>query len=63
MTAESKNRRVMYRAEEKRNEMMTMENTGTVEFLKKCHLKIRLFVPETEDEICVVTNWLSERIS
>lgn len=51
MTAESKNRRVMYRAEEKRNEMMTMENTGTVEFLKKCHLKIRLFVPETEDEI------------
>ncbi len=50
-TAESKNRRAMYRAEEKRNEMMNMENTGTVEFLKKCHLKIRLFVPETEDEI------------
>lgn len=51
ITEESKNRRVMYQAEEKRNEMMSQENQGTVEFLKKCHLTIQLFSPETEDQV------------
>lgn len=50
-TAESKNRRAMYRAEEKRNELMSQENQGTVEFLKKCHLAIQRFNPEREDQI------------
>lgn len=51
VTEESKNRRVMYQAEEKRNEIMSQENQGTIEFLKKCHLTIKLFSPETEDQV------------
>lgn len=51
VTEESKNRRAMYQAEEKRNEMMSQENQGTVEFLKKCHLTIQLFSPETESQV------------
>ena len=51
VTEESKNRRVMYQAEEKRNEIMSQENQGTIEFLRKCHLTIQLFPPETEDQI------------
>ena len=51
VTEESKNRRVMYQAEEKRNEIMSQENQGTIEFLKKCHLTIQLFSPETEDQV------------
>lgn len=51
VTEESKNRRVMYQAEEKRNEIMSQENQGTIEFLRKCHLTIQLFSPETEDQV------------
>lgn len=51
VTEESKNRRFMYQAEEKRNAMMSQGNQGTVEFLKKCHLTIQLFAPETEEQI------------
>ena len=50
-TAESKNRRLMYKAEEKRGEMKAADGTDTLDFLKKCHLRIKLFAPETEDEI------------
>ena len=51
VTEESKRRRSMYRAEEKRNELMAEGNEGTIEFLKKCHLTINIFVPETEAQI------------
>ena len=51
VTEESKNRRFMYQAEEKRNTMMSQGKQGTVEFLKKCHLTIQLFAPETEEQI------------
>lgn len=51
ITAESKQRRELYRAEEKRNELMELDNTDTVEFLKKCNLQMSIFVPETEEEI------------
>lgn len=51
VTEESRNRRAMYRAEEKRNRMRTGDNADTVEFLKKCHLRIRLFTPMSESEI------------
>ena len=51
VTEESKNRRTMYLAEKKRNEMMTENNEGTVDFLKKCHLTIEIFVPETEAQV------------
>lgn len=51
VTEESKNRRAMYRAEEKRKELMSQGNQGTIEFLKKCHLTIQLFSPKTETQI------------
>lgn len=50
ITEESKNRRQMYRAEEQRNLLRNDSNTDTIEFLKKCHLRARVFVPKTEAE-------------
>ena len=50
VTEESRNRRQMYRAEEKRNRLRDSDNTDTVEFLKKCHLWAKIFVPKTEAE-------------
>ena len=50
ITEESKNRRQMYRAEEQRNQLRNSDNTDTIEFLKKCHLQAKLFVPTTEAE-------------
>ena len=51
ITDESKNRRAMYKAEEKRNQLMqSADNGDTIDFLKKCHLSIELFEPHTEDE-------------
>lgn len=50
VTAESKNRRSMYRAEEKRNAIRSSEHTDVAEFIRKCHLKAKLFVPGTEAE-------------
>lgn len=51
VTAESRSRREMYRAEEKRAALMENSSTDTVEFLKMCHLRMKLFVPRTEEEI------------
>ena len=50
VTAESKNRRQMYKAEEKRNVLMKSENVDTIDFLKKCNLRMEIFEPETEEE-------------
>ncbi len=50
ITEESKNRRQMYRAEEQRNRLRNSDNTDTIEFLKKCHLQAKHFVPTTEAE-------------
>lgn len=51
ITDESKNRRAMYKAEEKRNQLMqSADNGDTIDFLRKCHLSIELFEPQTEDE-------------
>ncbi|MBP3413130.1 MAG: HAD-IIIC family phosphatase [Oscillospiraceae bacterium] len=50
ITEESKNRRQMYRAEEQRNLLRSSDNTDTIEFLKKCHLRARIFTPKTEAE-------------
>ena len=50
VTAESRTRREMYRAEERRNALMEGGSADTVEFLKKCHLRMTLFVPETAEE-------------
>lgn len=51
ITEESKLRREMYRAEERRNILKNENNDDTVEFLKKCHLKLILFKPKTSEEI------------
>lgn len=51
VTEESKNRRAMYRAEEMRNQLKNSGNEDTVAFLKKCHLQIEVFTPETDEEI------------
>ena len=65
VTAESRTRRSMYRAEEKRNTLMASENASFVEFLEKCHLKMQVFTPETEDallrcyELLIRTNQLN----
>lgn len=50
-TEESKKRRSMYRAEEKRNKMKNLNDTDTIEFLKKCNLRIEIFEPKTDEEI------------
>ena len=41
----------MYRAEEKRTALMESSSADTVEFLKKCHLRMVLFDPKTEEEL------------
>ena len=51
VTEESKKRRSMYKAEEKRRELQNVADTDTITFLKKCHLEIDIFEPKTEDEI------------
>lgn len=50
VTAESRNRRAMYLAEEKRSYLMNENQNDIVEFLKKCNLRIHLFEPKTEEE-------------
>lgn len=50
VTLESRNRRAMYRAEEQRNALMGAEHTDIADFIRKCNLKVHLFVPTTEDE-------------
>ncbi len=49
-TQESRARRQMYRAEEKRNVLMAASHTDITEFLRKCNLKLHLFEPVTEEE-------------
>ncbi len=51
VTEESRHRRMMYRAEEKRSAAAAEGNNDTVEFLRKCHLELDVFVPESESEI------------
>ena len=51
VTEESKKRRFMYQAEEKRNDFKKNGNDDVVTFLRKCHLKIKIFVPTLETEI------------
>ena len=50
MTAESRSRRAMYRAEEQRNTLMKADHTDIVDFLRKCNLKLHLFTPAAEEE-------------
>ena len=49
-TEESRNRRQMYRAEEKRNTLLAASRTDITEFLRKCNLKLHIFEPSAADE-------------
>ena len=49
-TEESRNRRAMYRAEEKRNTLMTAEQIDLTDFIRKCNLRMHLFTPVAEEE-------------
>ena len=51
VTQESRERRAMYRAEEKRNSIKAAANTDIEGFLRQCNLRIRVFRPETEQEL------------
>lgn len=51
VTEESRQRRKMYQAEEMRRQLFEAGDTDTIDFLRKCHLRLELFVPETEEEI------------
>jgi FkbH-like protein len=50
VTPESKARREMYRAEEKRNTLMQAEQTDIADFIRRCNLKMHIFEPKTEEE-------------
>ena len=50
VTAESRQRREMYRAEEQRNTLMQAEHTDILAFLRQCNLKLHIFSPTTEEE-------------
>ncbi len=50
-TEEGRNRRAMYRAEEKRNTLMLSGSADITEFLRKCNLKLTVFTPETQEEL------------
>lgn len=51
VTQESRARRAMYRAEEKRNSIRAAANTDIEGFLRQCNLRIRVFRPEAEQEL------------
>ncbi len=51
VTAESRSRRSLYRAEEKRHAVQQSDNDDTVAFLQKCHLQLSVFEPQTEAEL------------
>lgn len=51
VTDESKNRRAMYRAEEKRNIVKQSSGTNIEDFIKQCQLKISIFEPKTDEEL------------
>ncbi len=51
VTQESRNRRAMYRAEEKRTALMLSDSDDTVTFLRKCHLRITPFSPAAQADL------------
>lgn len=50
VTAESRQRREMYRAEAQRNTLMQADHADILEFLRQCNLKLHIFSPATEEE-------------
>lgn len=50
VTAESRNRRKMYQAEEIRNQELSRQNGDVIEFLKSCRIEVEMFRPEEQKE-------------
>lgn len=50
VTAESKNRRKMYKAEEIRNQELNRQHGDVIEFLKSCSIEVEMFKPEEQKE-------------
>ena len=50
VTEDSKKRRAMYKAEEKRNIIKTESSANIEDFIKQCELEVELFKPETDEE-------------
>ena len=51
VTQDSKNRRLMYKAEERRHTLLQSGNVDTVDFIRNCHLQIELFTPTADEEL------------
>ena len=51
VTEDSRNRRLMYKAEEQRHTLLQSGNVDTADFIRQCHLQIELFTPATDDEL------------
>lgn len=51
VTEESRHRREMYRAEEKRNLVRETAKGDPIEFLKSCSIEVTVFKPKEEDEL------------
>lgn len=51
ITEESRQRRLLYKTEEKREQVRTDEGLEIIDFLKNCHLEIELFDPSSEEEL------------
>lgn len=51
VTAESRARRSMYRAEAQRSAQMAAEQTDVTGFLRRCNLGVTVFEPKTEEEV------------
>lgn len=50
VTEDSKNRRAMYKAEEKRNVIRSESSSNIEDFIKQCALEIEIFKPENDEE-------------
>ena len=51
VTQESRQRRAMYQAEEKRSILRKAQKTDIAEFIRSCHLRLEVFEPKTAEEI------------
>lgn len=51
VTNESKKRRQMYKAEEKRNSIKNNESTNIDDFIRQCEIKLSVFPPKTDEEL------------
>lgn len=49
-TDESRGRRALYRAEERREAARAADGGDTAAFVRSCHMRLRLFAPETDAE-------------